>query len=193
MPARVCPLPSPVAYLMTRFDTQRYRPILVLSLVYLGVSLLLRLVLWQQFGKAADVALADLPHVLLAGGVNDLVELVYLMIPLSLYLFLLPQRWLNGRLHSGLLALGGYATLFGMLYLAVTEYYFFEEYDARSNLVAVNYLAYSHEVLINIRDSYPVYQVLAADALLSGLLLRLLWPGERLPAISFVNRERVFN
>ena len=25
MPARVCPLPSPVAYLMTRFDTQRYR------------------------------------------------------------------------------------------------------------------------------------------------------------------------
>ncbi len=144
--------------------------------LYLGISVLLRLVLWWRFGAPADVALADLPGLLAVGVANDLVQLLYLLAPLSLYFFLLPRRLAACGWHRRLFAFGTYLTIFGLLYLQAAEYFFFEEFDSRFNLVAVDYLIYPHEVLVNIWDTYPVAPVLIAVALLSALLCRWLWP-----------------
>lgn len=149
---------------------------LVFAGLYLGVSALLRLILWWRYGLAADVAPTRLPALLSAGAVNDLVQLLYLLTPLALYLFLLPRRLAAGRLHRRVFALGTYLALFGLLYLQAAEYFFFEEFDSRFNLVAVDYLIYPHEVLLNIWDTYPVLPVLLVVALLSALLCRWLWP-----------------
>jgi len=148
----------------------------VLALLYLALSALLRLVLWARFGTASDVSILALPEVILLGAVNDTVEAVYLLAPLSLYLLLMPQRWMQWRVHGWLLGAGALLMIYGMLYLLAVEYFFFEEFDARFNLVAVNYLMYGHEVLINIRDSYPVTEVLVGNAFVSLVLLRLVWP-----------------
>jgi phosphoglycerol transferase MdoB-like AlkP superfamily enzyme len=154
----------------------RFRPLAILAGGYLTINFLLRLVLWWQFGSPSGVAFGQLPFTLASGAANDLIELVYLLLPLSLYLLLLPRRFGNSRWHRRLLALGTYLTLFGGVYLAVAEYFFFEEFDSRFNLVAVDYLIYPHEVLVNIRDTYPVVPVLLANALLCALLWWLLWP-----------------
>ncbi|MEZ4484643.1 MAG: hypothetical protein R2864_08610 [Syntrophotaleaceae bacterium] len=52
----------------------------------------------------------------------------------------------------------------------------FEEFDARFNLVAVDYLIYPTEVLVNIWESYPVVWILLAVAGVALLLHRLTWP-----------------
>jgi phosphoglycerol transferase MdoB-like AlkP superfamily enzyme len=142
----------------------------------MGVSALLRLILWWRYGLSADVAPTRLPALLSAGAVNDLVLLLYLLIPLTLYLFLLPRHLAAGRLHRRVFALANYLALFGLLYLQAAEYFFFEEFDSRFNLVAVDYLIYPHEVLVNIWDTYPVLPALLVVALLSALLCRWLWP-----------------
>jgi phosphoglycerol transferase MdoB-like AlkP superfamily enzyme len=164
---------------LTKIRHTRYAPLLLIGLVYLLVSLSLRLVLWWAFGRPADVLPGDLPWILGAGLANDLVELVYLWIPLSLYLLFMPVRAFRSRVNLWLLGAGLWLTLFGMVYLAVVEFYFFDEFDARFNLVAVDYLMYSHEVLVNIWDSYPVPQALALTAVAASLLFYLLWPGLR--------------
>jgi phosphoglycerol transferase MdoB-like AlkP superfamily enzyme len=149
---------------------------LVFAGLYLGISALLRLILWWRYGLPADVVPTRLPGLLSAGAVNDLVQLLYLLAPLALYLFLLPRRLAAGRWHLRSFALGTWLTLFGLLYLQAAEYCFFEEFDSRFNLVAVDYLLYPHEVLLNIWDTYPVLPVLLAVALLSALLCRWFWP-----------------
>jgi len=58
-----------------------------------------------------------------------------------------------------------------MLFLYACEYFFFDEFDARFNLVAVDYLMYPTEVAINIWDSYPVSGVVAAMAGLTVALV----------------------
>ena len=47
-----------------------------------------------------------------------------------------------------------------LIYLTAAEYFFFEEFDARFNIVAYDYLAYPTEVFTDIWDAYPVMKVL---------------------------------
>ncbi|MDX9709229.1 MAG: sulfatase-like hydrolase/transferase [Trichloromonas sp.] len=135
-----------------------------------------RLVLWWCFGRPAAVAVTQLPLILSAALVNDGVQLLYLLAPFSLYRWLLPARFFNHPRHRRWLGAVFFLMIFGMLYLSVAEYFFFDEFDSRFNLVAVDYLIYPHEVLVNIWDSYPVARVILAALLLAALLFRLSWP-----------------
>jgi phosphoglycerol transferase MdoB-like AlkP superfamily enzyme len=108
--------------------------------------------------------------VLGVGLVCDLVTALFLLAPFALYLILLPERIHRSRWHGRLIGAAGVLTLFGIIYLGAAEYFFFDEFDARFNFVAVEYLIYPHEVFINIWDSYPVARVLASAVILTGVL-----------------------
>lgn len=138
--------------------------------LYVGLGAALRLVLWFGFGRTAGVSSMHLPAVLGIGLVNDLVIALYLLLPLHLLWVAMPARWRRSRIVQGAAAVGTWSVLFGLMYLSAAEYFFFDEFDARLNLVAVDYLIYPHEVLINIRDSYPVVPVLLAAAGVAALL-----------------------
>lgn len=156
------------------------RPLIVLLGTYVALSALLRLLLWTQFGMG-QVAAAELPAILALGAVNDLVESLYLFAPLALYLALAPPHWHRRRGGARLLFAAAALMLFGMLFLAAMEYFFFEEFDARFNLVAVDYLIYPTEVIGDIRAEYPVASLSLA---LAAAALLLLWGlrGRLLPA-----------
>ena len=51
-----------------------------------------------------------------------------------------------------------------MLFTAVAEWLFWDEFGVRFNFIAVDYLVYSKEVINNILESYPIYPLLAAFA-----------------------------
>lgn len=147
---------------------QRFAPVFTLAAAYVCAGAILRLLLWWQFGRVADVSAATLAWIIPVGVINDLVESAYLLLPLSLYIALLPDRWYRSRPARAVLALGSAVTLAAMTFLCFIEYYFFQEFDARFNLVAVDYLVYPTEVIGDIRDAYPVGSVLLLAAV-SGL------------------------
>ena len=153
---------------------RRYAPAIVLGLFYLCLGLVARVVLWARFGTAADVPMIDLPWILLAGLVNDAVESLYLLTPLMLYLFLVSDRWYRSRWNGALLTVGSVLTFAGMAYLAVTEFFFFEEFDSRFNLVAFDYLRYPVEVFTDIWQAYPVFKAMLATAALAVIMTRVL-------------------
>ncbi len=153
----------------------RFRPLLLISLFYLFLSLLLRLILWKFFGTHAEISLMDIPAVLATGLVNDAVVLIFLNLPASIYLTLLPDRFVKRGWHHICFGLLLFISLFSLLYLAGVEFFFFKEFDARFNLVAVDYLIYPHEVFVNIWESYPVGRIILFDAVVAGLVLSWLW------------------
>jgi phosphoglycerol transferase MdoB-like AlkP superfamily enzyme len=157
-------------------------PAVTFGAVCLLVGLATRLVLWARFGTAADVPGTHLPMVLLAGMLNDAVEALYLAAPLALYLFLLPDRWYRSRFNRAFLVTGFVVAISGMAFLALAEYFFFEEFDARFNLVAFDYLIYPAEVFVDIWEAYPVVPGLLASLALGGLATwtfrRWLIPGD---------------
>ncbi len=100
-----------------------------------------------------------------AGALSDLAAAHWMLLPLALLLTLLPSGGKKFRpwLCLGILALH----LFLLLFLATAELLFWNEFQARLNFIAVDYLAYTTEVVSNIWQSYPVGQILLAMAAFS--------------------------
>jgi len=157
--------------ILKRQAAGRYFPLVALSGAYLLISTLTRLVLFVHAGRQLEHPAREILAVLPVGLGYDVVTALYLFAPFAAYLFLVPERWYRAPWHRALIWIGSFATLFGLMYLGAVEYFFFDEFDARFNFVAVEYLIYPHEVFVNIWESYPVGRALAAVAAGAALAL----------------------
>ena len=142
----------------------RSAPLRYLSLLlgcWLGLFTLTRSLLLIGHWAEAALALADLPGLYLTGLAYDLGFLAYAAVPLGVYLLLCPRGlWRRPGHRLWLHALLG-ISLFVMLFAALAEWLFWDEFGVRFNFIAVDYLVYSEEVLHNILESYPVFRLLA--------------------------------
>ena len=133
---------------------------------------LLRFVLWFAFGTKAGIHASELGTIIPLGALNDSIQATYLLAPLSIYTALLPNRLYVSRWNRRLLQAGFALTLLALLYLGPVEYFFFEEFNSRFNIVATDYLIFPHEVFNDIWTAYPVGRTLTLVALAT---LGLLW------------------
>ena len=123
---------------------------------YLLLNLLSRIGLtWMSWHKGA-LSLTDLLYAYGAGTVFDLASLCYLVLPFVLWLSLIPLTWRNTRVWRVSGWIVRLFTIFALLFQVASEWVFWEEFDSRFNFIAVDYLVYTHEVIGNIRQSYPI-------------------------------------
>lgn len=89
----------------------------------------------------------------------------YLLFRFLIYLllYLLPQSF-RQRWRKGVLYCSYVLVVFLLLFNAISEWFFWQEFFSRYNFIAVDYLVYTNEVLGNIKESYPI-------AFITGLLL----------------------
>lgn len=165
---------------------QRVKPYFLL---FIGIEGLARAVLlaveWQHMDSLPQVA-----AIITSGLLFDMLAFGYFLIPFVLYLFLLPARKhgsradrITGAVFYGLLA-------YILLFTSIAEWFFWDEFAARFNFIAVDYLIYTHEVIGNIRESYPVMPMIAGMLLLSAGLSYARYH-RPLPACQPIFRQRL--
>lgn len=142
----------------------RYRPLAWLGVVFLAVSFLTRLALLVATGSGVPASAGAWLYLFGVGLGYDLLTFLYLGTPLLLLLWLLPRRWMARRPGSALVGAACLLLLFAILFVAASEWTFWEEFQSRFNFIAVDYLVYTTEVIGNIRQSYPVGWILTAIA-----------------------------
>jgi phosphoglycerol transferase MdoB-like AlkP superfamily enzyme len=141
--------------------------------LFLAVAGLTRLALALAAGPD-KIPLPLWPGLLLRGIGFDLAVLAWILAPMLLWAALWPVRWRDTRWQGGVrLAIFCLMTAV-LLFGALAEGVFWEEFDTRFNFIAVDYLVYTHEVIGNIVESYPVGALLAGVAALAALLTWLL-------------------
>jgi len=140
----------------------RFRPLAWLAVAFLAISTLTRVALRIAAGSGAWGGWAGELRVFALGVGYDLLTFVYFAWPLVLLLWLLPRGWLARRRGRWSVEALCFALLAVLLFVGVAEWTFWDEFQARFNFIAVDYLVYTTEVLGNIRQSYPVGQILAA-------------------------------
>ena len=148
-----------------RYAQTRYLSVLLLS--WLLVFFLTRTVLLLAHLADADAGLFDVLRLYGIGLVYDLSFLLYAALPPALYVLLCPKRLWRSKGHTLFLHVLTGLALFAMLFVAVAEWLFWDEFGVRFNFIAVDYLVYSDEVINNILESYPIYPVLAFLVLLA--------------------------
>ncbi len=143
--------------------------------LWLGTFVLTRSALLVAHWQEATAGPLDILRIYAEGAIYDLAYLAFAAVPLALYLALCPRKIWASRWHRFGLRLLLVLSLYAMLFTAVAEWLFWDEFGVRFNFIAVDYLVYSDEVIHNIMESYPLFTLLgllAALALALGLALQ---------------------
>jgi phosphoglycerol transferase MdoB-like AlkP superfamily enzyme len=151
---------------------RRFWPLIA---VFLLAQMLLRVALAVRSGTAFIDGPWDLVRPFAVGFWFDIAVLLVVLIPGTLYWATLPRSWHGGRFDRAM-TLSGFA-LFAFIigFTMIGEVLFWNEFGARFNFIAVDYLIYTREVARNVWESYPVGCMLAAlagAALLLTVMLR---------------------
>lgn len=96
------------------------------------------------------------------GTVFDVAAALWFTLPAVILLAALPKQFFARRIGRALAGTTLAALLFALLFGAVAEWFFWDEFGARANFIAVDYLVYTTEVLGNIRESYPLAAIFSA-------------------------------
>jgi phosphoglycerol transferase MdoB-like AlkP superfamily enzyme len=157
----------------------RFFPVVASYALVLGIGFLTRLALAQSPDTGTLGGVWPTLRAFASGLLFDAVIATYFALPLTLWLAALPERLARSRLHRAVLiaAIGVFACV--LLSIAVSEWLFWDEFGARFNFIAVDYLVYTQELLGNVRESYPVRLILGVVAglavILTAALARPLW------------------
>lgn len=113
------------------------------------------------------------------GAVYDAAAALCWIAPIAILLAVLPASFFARRAARVGAHLGLIIVIYALLFGAVAEWVFWDEFGVRFNFIAVDYLVYTSEVIGNIRESYPmpaIYTALGvASAVLYGVVRRLPW------------------
>jgi len=142
------------------------------SLYAFGVRLALLSRSWQQIGHSP----LTVGGIFLVGLLSDLVNAAYFAIPLVLYLMVMPHRFFVSRWQRLVLYPLVFALTYGLAFSALAEWLFWDEFGVRFNFIAVDYLVYTHEVIGNIRESYPVPLLLSMVGVAAALVFLVIRP-----------------
>ena len=143
-------------------------------ILFVSFSALVRAALLVRTSANVDFGFVLLLKIFSIGLIYDLITASYFAIPFIVYLLLLPDKIYNKRYHAPLVYLVFLAIIYSLLFNAVAEWLFWDEFGTRFNFIAVDYLIYTHEVVGNIRESYPVNAILAVLLVISLLVLVLI-------------------
>jgi len=124
--------------------------------VFLSVSFISRTSLLLYSFSLVDASLKELIFLYLVGLFYDIVAYFYYIIPFVIYLFLIPTKIFNSKIHKIISLSIFFTVLYSIVFNGVSEWFFWEEFGKRFNFIAVDYLVYTHEVIKNIQESYPI-------------------------------------
>jgi phosphoglycerol transferase MdoB-like AlkP superfamily enzyme len=164
---------------------RRLIPALLLGALFVAISTLTRALLALRPEVSIAGGTADWLRIFGYGLAFDVVAASYVLAPVALWLALVPDRVARSAPHRALALVAFAAMSFGFVLLAIAEWLFWDEFGSRFNFIAVDYLLYTHEVLGNIWQSYPVGKILLAIlalcAALTLTLRRRLWRAAAAP------------
>lgn len=142
---------------------------LIAFVLFTSTSLLSRLILLITARHEVTWGI-PVPGIFAWGLYFDLAAGLFAALPWLLLGSLAPTRLLRSRGGQGLLF--GLMVIFASLFIFITtsEWFFWDEFGARFNFIAVDYLIWTQEVLGNLFESYPMASILSG-IVLSGTLL----------------------
>ena len=162
--------------------THRFGIAALMTGLVLVISLLTRIVLLIKSFSEVDFTLLNVIGIFLLGFFYDLVNASYFIIPLLLYLWLMPNKLFRKNWHRFILYGIFFLFTFGLLFNGVSEFFFWDEFNSRFNFIAVDYLVYTTEVIGNIRQSYPIELIIVVILLLAGAIVYFVRPIIKLAA-----------
>ena len=149
---------SPTRFAFTAFVT------------FLSFSIITRIALIAKAWNEINVD-ASLLGAFCIGILFDLASAVFAASPWLLLGILIPKKALQNRWFLGLLTILAVIYSGILIFIGTAEWFFWDEFGARFNFIAVDYLIWTQEVWGNISESYPMAVIIPAILALACLVV----------------------
>jgi phosphoglycerol transferase MdoB-like AlkP superfamily enzyme len=138
---------------------------------FVAVSLLVRVIffVWQYDEVSHNIF--TILGTLLTGLFFDIGTVSFIAFPAIIYYTVFPNRWIGSWLDKTFIWIFTLLTIFVLVFTFFAEITFWDEFKTRFNFIAVDYLIYTHEVVENIEQSYPLPLLIAGVLLITFLVL----------------------
>ncbi|MDQ0639846.1 phosphoglycerol transferase MdoB-like AlkP superfamily enzyme [Pedobacter sp. W3I1] len=152
----------------------RFGPVFLVTVLLCTISLITRLSLLIYSASSVDWSVLNLLKIFVIGLFYDLAAASFAVIPIVIYLWLLPSKWYASKFNKILLFIYFFFVVFTLIFNAISEWFFWEEFSVRYNFIAVDYLVYTTEVIGNIRQSYPINSIMIGLVIITALIVYIL-------------------
>lgn len=153
----------------------RFSLLFSFALWFLVMSLLVRVIFIILQYDEVSLNVFTILGTLLTGLFFDIGTLSFLLFPAIIYYFVFPNKWIGSLLDKILIWFFTSLFTFILIFAFFAELTFWDEFKTRFNFIAVDYLIYTHEVVSNIEQSYPLPLLVGGVALLTFLVLFLFY------------------
>jgi phosphoglycerol transferase MdoB-like AlkP superfamily enzyme len=138
------------------FSKSRFSILGLFFLINLVTFAILRVALLAKQWADIDTPAYQIAFAFIMGAIYDFAFYSYLLILFSLYLLVMPNRWYQSKWHKPIVFGVFLISLYALFFEVLSEWTFWDEFGVRFNFIAVDYLIYTHEVVQNIIESYPL-------------------------------------
>jgi len=153
-----------------RHTSGRYHLLIYFALIFIVISFISRIALLSYSFSMASTESTELLKLFVTGLFYDVITYFYFIIPFVLYLFIIPTKIFNTKVHKIFVLILFFLTLYAVVFNAFSEWFFWDEFGKRFNFIAVDYLVYTHEVIKNIQESYPIPLLITVIFIMTVLL-----------------------
>ena len=155
--------------------SSRYSLLLSFIIWFLVISQILRVTffIWQY--DEVSLNIFTIVGTLLTGLFFDIGTISFIVFPSILYYFIFPNKWIGSWVDK--IFIWFFTTLgtFILVFAFFAEITFWDEFKTRFNFIAVDYLIYTHEVVSNIQESYPLPLLIIGVSVIVFLVLFLFY------------------
>lgn len=155
---------------LNRIIKTRFGGVVLFSFIFLALSLTIRTVLLITDWQNTEMSILRFVQIYTIGFFYDIIALSYFIIPFVLYLLIIPNRIFQSKIHRWVSYLFFIIAIGIVVFSSTGEWFFWEEFSVRYNFIAVDYLVYTHEVIKNIRESYPMPLIITGMLTLSAII-----------------------
>ena len=143
-----------------------FRQLRYYAYIFLIVQLILRTLLMVYAAQSTSFTAWNTFVIFAKGFAFDIVTMMFCLSAVSFFKLLCSYNKIQKAADIVLRIIFTYLILFN----AIAEFLYWDEFNTRFNFIAVDYLIYTREVIGNIIESYPVYKLLSIIGLLSILI-----------------------
>lgn len=153
----------------SKIGSHRWCGLVLFGAAFMTIAMVTRGALLFKAAEKVDWNLS-LVAAMAWGGMFDAAAALWWSFPVLLALMVLPSGFFRHRGGQWLAGVGAFGVIALLLFSAVSEWTFWDEFEVRFNFIAVDYLVYTTEVMANIQESYRMDLILGGIAIVAGMM-----------------------
>ena len=144
--------------------------LLKIAALFVGLAFLLRGYLLFRYQDEVTFNFVESVKIILVGLTFDTITAFYFIWFAALYYLIIPRKLFPHSLNQNFIKIIYFIFLLIVIFAIFAEIVFFDEFNARFNFIAIDYLIYTTEVIGNIIESYPLPILLTIITIISAII-----------------------